>query len=189
MKLIFARHGETENGKEKKFEGVLDSSLTLIGKSQAEKLAKFCLQENVKKIYSSPLGRAMQTAKIVSQILKIPVIVKEELKEICYGEFEGKSRDELEQLPIWEIRKKSFFDFVHPGNYKGIPGESYSMLYDRLIPFFKNLSQETEPVVIISHLGIVRCAKKFYENASDDQLRDFRVGNNAIYIVETRTKT
>ena len=49
--IFFARHGETENGKDGKFEGVLDSQLTEKGHMQAKQLAEVCLQKKVAKIY------------------------------------------------------------------------------------------------------------------------------------------
>ena len=180
--ILFTRHGETEIGKEQKFEGVLDSSLTERGKEQAQELANICLGKRVQKIYCSPLKRAKQTAEFVSQKLQIPILVRDELKEICYGEFEGKTRKTLEQLPVWKIREKNFFHFVHPGSCLGIPGESYSMLYERLIPFFQSLEKEIETVVVIAHAGVVRFAKKYYDHSTDEELKSFRLGNGEILL-------
>jgi len=186
--ILFARHGQTERGKEDRIEGVLDSPLTALGKTQAENLAEFCLQNKVKKIYCSPMSRAKQTAQYVSDKLHIPITIKNELKEICYGEFEGKTREELQKLPIWKEREKNFFRFVHPGKCLEISGESYQMLYERLDSFFTNLQKEKEPVVVISHLGVLRSAKKFYEKVSDDVVRDYRVANSTIYVVSEEKK-
>lgn len=182
MKIIFARHGVTEKGREERFEGVSDSPLTDQGKLQAKKIAEFCKEQNIEKIYSSPVQRVVATAEIVSEILSLPVIYKEELREICYGTFEGKKRSELEKLLVWKSRNNNFFQYIHPGTYEGKRGESYQMLYERLVPFFKTLHLEHKNIVIISHLGIIRCAVKFYENKSDQELRDFRIHNATVYI-------
>lgn len=67
MKVIFARHGETIFGAEGRFEGLSNSPLTDKGRVQARKLAEFCKKEGVEKIYSSPLGRALNTAGEISK--------------------------------------------------------------------------------------------------------------------------
>ncbi len=138
----------------------------------------------MKKIYVSSLGRAIETAEEVSQSIKIPLTIKNELKEICYGDFEGKTREEMQKLPIWNQRKHNLFQFIHPGKYLGISGESYEMLYIRLLPFFQKLQYEKVPAVIIAHLGVLRCAKKFYNKENDEDLGNFKEPNNVVYVVD-----
>ncbi len=185
MKIIFARHGETVFGAEGRFEGVSNSSLTDRGKAQARKLGQFCRKECVGKIYSSPLGRAKQTSLETSKVCNLKVTFKNELREICYGEWDGKKKIDLDQK-ILAMRKKNLFKFVNPGNYNGISGKSYEQLFNRLKPFFKKLKEETINILVVAHIGVVRCAIKYFEDIDSETFNNLEISNNYIYVVEFR---
>lgn len=190
MRIIFARHGETVFGAEERFEGLSNSLLTKKGKAQAIRLAEFCKKEGVEKIYSSPLERARKTSREVAKACKLEIRSKKELKEICYGEWEGKRRRDLRILREWKERGKHFYTFLHPGEYNQKMGESYEMLYVRLVPFFVRLdtSNEEENVLVISHKGVIRCARKYYEKITNDEFKNGGVSNDLVYIVEKKDK-
>lgn len=184
MFLIFARHGQTESGAENRYEGATDSPLTPLGKQQAKLLAKFCQKEKIKKIYSSPLGRALKTAREVAKVCQLKINVVNKLKEICYGEWEGKASIELQKLAPWQERNKNFFKFVNPGSFKMRKGESFETLYKRLGPFFHRLTKEKGfSVLIVSHVGVVRCAKRYFEKVNEEKFREFRLPNDHAYLV------
>ena len=66
FEIILIRHGETEWNVQGRLQGQKDSSLTAIGIAQANALAKRMKSENFSHLYSSDLGRAMDTAKAVA---------------------------------------------------------------------------------------------------------------------------
>lgn len=184
MIIIFARHGQTENGEKGNLEGVCDSSLTLLGKKQAFALAVFCKKNNIKNIYSSPLGRSLQTAQIIADECGLDIILDERLRELCFGKWEEKSRNKFKDSALGKEREKKFLSFVHPGNYKGIKGESYEKLYERVLPFLEKVRNEQQPVVVISHMGVIRCVRKYFENIDETSFKDFRIPNDLVYIVD-----
>jgi|SRR3989344_7512359 len=183
MKIIFARHGETVFGQEERFEGLSNSLLTQKGKIQAKNLGEFCKKEGVKKIYSSPLGRAQETSKTVSKDCSLKIVLVNDLKEACYGDWDGKKKSELDQ-DILSKRKKNLLKFISPGNYKGVKGESYELLFNRLKFFFEKVKKETKNVVVVSHLGVIRCAIKYFKNIDTDTFNKLEIPNNYLYIVE-----
>jgi broad specificity phosphatase PhoE len=65
-KIIFIRHGETEENARGEIAGLRDGTLTDKGRKQAAALAKLLVSEQVKAIYSSDLKRALLTAQIAS---------------------------------------------------------------------------------------------------------------------------
>lgn len=95
-KLYLIRHGESEWNALKKIQGQQDVPLTEKGTKQAELTGKRLIKEDIKKIYSSDLKRAYQTAKIIGNILNVEVIPIKELREINFGIWEGLNSDILE---------------------------------------------------------------------------------------------
>ena len=65
-KIILIRHGETVFNTEGKIQGSLDSPLTKIGVQQAQAVARRLRSEPLAKIYTSDLGRALETAKLIA---------------------------------------------------------------------------------------------------------------------------
>jgi broad specificity phosphatase PhoE len=96
-KFIFIRHGETEGNVHSLCQGHIDYPLTPLGREQAvfaaEKIKKFL---PIQRLYSSDLGRAEETAKIISDKLHIKeIIFLKELRERKWGDVEGLSNVEM----------------------------------------------------------------------------------------------
>lgn len=89
MDIYLIRHGETDWNKEKKLQGVTDIPLNAYGIELAEKTAEGLKDVPFDRIYTSPLIRAKKTAEIIRGNRPIDLVVKEELKEISFGDYEG----------------------------------------------------------------------------------------------------
>jgi broad specificity phosphatase PhoE len=100
--------------------------------------------KNITKIFSSDLGRCMQTSKIVNQKLNVGIIYTQELREQNFGDFNGKPADII-------IRKFDLSDptLVFPN------GESFNQMKKRVLHFIYQLNQE-KPVLIVTHEGCLR---------------------------------
>jgi broad specificity phosphatase PhoE len=92
MKVILIRHGDAI-GTKGKFHGLVDNPLTESGKKEASLTAKKLQGLRIKKIISSPMTRARQTAKIVGDELGLPVEINKALNPLDLGDFVGKSVD------------------------------------------------------------------------------------------------
>lgn len=108
--LNLVRHGETEWNKQLKFQGCRDVELSKEGREQALFLKKrFNGQFDV--IYTSPLKRAIETAKIISNEFGFEPIILNDIREIDFGKWEGLTIQKIaEQYPkefkIWRTDKK-----------------------------------------------------------------------------------
>jgi broad specificity phosphatase PhoE len=162
MRLYFIRHGKTQYNKQEIFQGLCDSPLTEEGIESARKIGDFLKDEEISKIYSSPMERSKKTADIINGYCQVDVEYLEQLKEICYGCFEGKRKEDLRSLPIWKDRQAKKFEFVHPGQYKGIKGQSYLQKYEELKEFFDFLLGKKENVLIVGHSGVCIAAYNFF---------------------------
>lgn len=87
-KIYLVRHGETEWNKLGKFQGCTDINLSSEGIVQATHI-KNRFNGNFDYIYTSPLKRAMDTAKIISMGKNINPVVIDEIREINFGDWEG----------------------------------------------------------------------------------------------------
>ena len=90
LRIILVRHGETDYNKERRIQGgTSDIPLSEIGRKQALALGQRLSREEIAAIYSSPLQRALDTAKAIAGYHSLEVITLPSLKEINVGSLEG----------------------------------------------------------------------------------------------------
>lgn len=152
MEIYFIRHGETLWNTLKIFQGRSDSPLTELGISQAEKLSEKLKDIEFTDFYSSPMGRTIQTTKIIMGDRKQEIKFIEEFKEISMGDIEGIPRSEFE-----EKYPKEFYDFFNnPVDYdpKVYHGENYYEVIERVKKGLDKLLSylnDSDRVVVVTH--------------------------------------
>jgi phosphoserine phosphatase len=94
--LYLIRHGLTSSNIDKKYQGSIDVPLSDIGVKDMSTLAKSFSPRNPTRVYSSPLNRAIESAKIIAQIMNINSIsVRNDLHEFIYGIWEGMKENDV----------------------------------------------------------------------------------------------
>src|SRR5690606_25273565 len=88
--LYLIRHGETDWNRLGLFQGTTDVPLNAAGREQARALAEALRDVELDAAYSSPLSRALRTAEAAVEERGIEVRVLAELREICYGLWQGR---------------------------------------------------------------------------------------------------
>jgi broad specificity phosphatase PhoE len=149
MKLILARHGETEENTTDTITSTLPGKLTWKGVEQARKLGMRLKEENISAVYSSDLKRASDTAKVVASYLRAaPLKLSAELRERDCGSATGKTK-EAAGLP----KGKSAVTFPFEG------AETPKAVRARAGAFLQKLLSEHPDgtVLIVSHKGFL-CA-------------------------------
>jgi len=140
-KLFFVRHGQTDANLAELAAGAgWDIELNATGLAQARALAQSDAIEHlrtVKTICVSPMIRARQTAEIINEVIKAPLVVIEELKEWALGDWERRSWHEL--------------DF-RVGNPPG--GESNEVFAERVASGLAQALTHAGPVLIVAHGGV-----------------------------------
>ncbi|MEL6245604.1 MAG: histidine phosphatase family protein [Pseudomonadota bacterium] len=99
--FFFARHGQTEWNAQNRFVGRADVPLNPTGTEQAKQLAKSVSELDIDLISTSPLLRAKETAKCVSDYTQIPVRVHHGLAEVDVGYLEGRTESALNFVEEW----------------------------------------------------------------------------------------
>lgn len=154
MRLILARHGETDLNKSGRIQGVNLDPLNQTGRTQALALANALKHELPLTLYSSPIPRAAETAKVVSKLLAITSETMEGLKEADAGELEGLTGSQM---------RERFPDFAElwtadSGTAQMPSGESLAQVQERAWRCV-NLMQERhegEVVVAVTHNFVVQ---------------------------------
>lgn len=152
--LWLARHGETIWTVDDRFNGWSDIALTERGKSQARGLGIYLQKRPLAKIYSSPLKRCLQTAKLVGSSHGLEPAVAPEIKELNYGVWDGMARpDIITNYPeAWKA-------WVQDPAAKAAPeGESGYDVLARIIPFIKNLiiKHSGQEFLVVAHKAVNR---------------------------------
>ena len=99
FKIHLIRHGLTEGNLKQQYIGVTDLPLAGVGVAELNRLKDEIDYPRVDNVYSSPLLRCRQTASILYPSKDIKIV--DNLREIDFGEFEGKTANELESSPSY----------------------------------------------------------------------------------------
>ncbi len=95
-RIILVRHGETDWNKQGRFQGQIDIPLNQNGKAQAQAASQFLKGVSIQKAFSSSLSRPKETAQIIlKEHPGIEISLKDNLKEIGHGKWEGKLESEI----------------------------------------------------------------------------------------------
>lgn len=143
MKIILARHADAKN-QDGVFHGVTNVPLTEEGKDSAYDLAERLQEHKPTMIYSSPVRRSMDTAKILGGVLEIPVRPAKELNPLDLGEFVGKDSEEY-------LNDVKYF-LENPE--EEIPGgQSVKDWANKYLPFFDRLfnHKSDQSIIFLTH--------------------------------------
>ncbi len=151
--VIMVRHGETLWNIEGRRQGHLDSGLTEKGRAQAEALSERFRPDSCTAIYSSDLGRALDTARIIAAKTGHPVIADERLRERNLGIFQGLDGDEIRaRYPVeYEQHRKGGADHAVPS------GESFQQQTERNLQCLEELARRHtgEVIMVVAHGGVL----------------------------------
>lgn len=158
MKIYVVRHGETNENISKMMQGNMDTELNDAGRKQAYDLVKKVASCDVDLIFSSPLKRAYDTAKIIAQGKRI--VVDERLKSRNHGEFQGISRNGINLKDYWNIKK----------NIRYEKAESVRDLYDRIVSLLMDIKRyyPDKKVLLVTHSGITRILYYYFNGIPED---------------------
>ncbi|MHB9019995.1 MAG: histidine phosphatase family protein [Minisyncoccota bacterium] len=162
MKITFVRHAESIANAEKIL--AVDSvELTLDGIKQAEKVAHRLKDEGFNVVLSSPIRRAFDTAKIITEVIKTPIITDELLAEKTYGSLSGKP---LEEVNKEKDKMPNLRDFTLGYDYRYWGGESGLDIKERVLKFSEKVKIEYEgkKVLAVTHGGIIRMMYIVFKN-------------------------
>lgn len=168
--FYFTRHGQTIWNVENKICGATDINLTEKGHHQAEELGKKIKEQGIHldEIICSPLSRAADTARHISDITGVPMRVEMRLKEQNFGKYESTPRDGAE----FRIAKTHFAD-----SYEG--GESMLRFCQRIYNLLDDIKKESDHKVylLVAHNGVARAVQSYFTDMSNEEFAGFGIKN------------
>ncbi len=152
LELWLIRHGETHWNREQRAQGHLDVPLSELGLEQAKLLAARLAPVHFDALYSSDLGRALETANTVAKVLRKSVQIDPRFREIHVGVAQGLTYPEIKARGMNRQRR----DIHEP--WEG--GESQVQLMERASAAISNiqLNYRHGRIAVFTHGGTIRAA-------------------------------
>lgn len=155
MGVVFlVRHGETEWNREEIFRGTVDVSLNATGMEQAGRICAALYGSGIDLVLSSPLKRAVETARPLADKLGTTVMVVDQLRDMNFGEWQTLSRPEVrDRYPeLYNRWLKTPHEVAFPS------GDRVIDVFWRAWHTFRRVALENRDrrVVIVSHRVITK---------------------------------
>jgi|SRR4051794_10953983 broad specificity phosphatase PhoE len=150
--FLLVRHGETDAVGRFLTGWKTGCHLNDRGKLQVSRLAQSLLGLAMQAIYTSPLERAVETAEILGKPQGLSPVIRDDLGELRFGEWEGKTFEELSQDRMWASFNTTRSLVRAPG------GELMIETQTRMIREIESLRDrhQNETVAVVSHLDPLR---------------------------------
>ena len=147
MKLYVVRHGQTDQNLLGLVQGDTESDLTEKGIEEAKALRELVASLNIDVVVSSPLRRALDTAKIITDN-KYDIIIDKRLIERDFGLSEGKPVDEELTIKYWDFKLNTDINGV----------EKVQDLMFRITEFIEDMRNKynDKKVLVVAHSAILR---------------------------------
>jgi len=184
--IYYIRHGETQWNADGRLQGVQDTALNELGRSQAAQagriLADLLVRDGRDKselpYVSSPLLRARTTMEIMRKTLSLPVpdyATDDRLREIGYGQWEGFTLAEMEAAdPACYARRLADKWRVAPEG-----GETYEAVQRRMTEWYAQVKADT---VVVAHGGTARALMVALGFETPQSASDLTVGQGVVYV-------
>jgi broad specificity phosphatase PhoE len=172
-RILLARHGETAAKRRRLFLGRSELQLNEAGRAQAQRLADAVADAGLVRLYSSPSGRAMQTAAIVGSRVGLPTIADERLVETHKGRWERRHRDEVKarERHVYDLLRRAPHRFRYPG------GEALHEHQRRVRAALEDIARGPLPALIVCHAGTIRVALALGLDGGLAEAREIGVAN------------
>ena len=171
--FYFVRHGQTIWNVENKICGATDIALTEMGHEQAEETGRWLKERidageiHIDLILYSPLIRAAETARHISEATGIPMRPEPRIVEQCFGRYEGTPRNGVE----FKAAKAHFLD--HYGD-----GETMMHLCQRVYNLLDEVTADKEKTyMLVAHNGISRVVHSYFNDMTNEEYAAFGIKN------------
>lgn len=175
--IYIVRHGQTEMNNRKVLQGRSDVSLDETGFAQAQAAAEKLTDIRFNRVYTSPLIRAIQTARII--VPYVDPVMDDRLIEMDYGPYEG---CDLTRLPPKIIT--FFSDFVHNPAPDGM--EQLSSVVARVGSFLEELRKAEGNILLSVHAISMKGMLEYLTPGSNGSYWSKYIGNCSVYTAENR---
>ena len=181
METIFLmRHGETAWNQEKRVMGRLEIPLSRKGISQGKRIARLLPDLEIRAIYTSPLRRALETARILAKECHKSLKINPNLTEVAFGRWQGYRFDDL-------IKDKAYHRFLKTPLKAAVPGgETIVDVQRRGLRAIRRAIREYPKgrLLFVSHGDVIRAILCHYLKLPLQEFRRLRIDNGTLSALE-----
>jgi broad specificity phosphatase PhoE len=182
VRLLLARHGQTEWNADRRFQGKTDIALSEVGRAQAHALGRALRGRRITAAYVSPMRRAVETAEIALADAGIPLTPIEELRELSLGAWEGCTVDEIraQEGDPYAAWLRAPLDCPPPG------GEPLPDVRDRVLAAVEKIgaAHADGDALVVAHGGVISVYACHVLGCSFNQLWRLRIDNCSLTVVK-----
>ena len=165
-RLILIRHAEPQEDARGRCYGSLDIGLSEAGREHADRLALRLASVECAAVYSSPRVRALETAAAIAAVFGLAPAVDEGLRELDFGELEGRTYDEIaasepELYRAW---------MTTPTRVRFPGGESFADLTARSVAALERIRRLHEHAIVVTHGGVLRAGVAAWLSMPDEAI-------------------
>jgi alpha-ribazole phosphatase/probable phosphoglycerate mutase len=181
-RLLLIRHAQPNDDARGRCYGTLDIGLSARGRRRAQLLARTLDRIPLAAVYSSPSTRALDTAGPLAAAHHLIPYVEDALREIDFGELEGRSYDEIQAA--YPDLYRSWMETPTLVEFPG--GESYTQLRVRALAALEaiRVRHRGEVAAIVSHGGILRAMLADCLRMPDEAIFRIDQGYGALSIID-----
>ena len=179
-KLFLVRHGESLANTKGIYQGQThDTSLSKLGKKQADALLEYFKAVKLSKIYTSPLKRTIETAKKIAELQNITITKNNSIMETNHGLWEGLYKDVIKDkwLDIYNTWQSSPSDAVFP------QGDSFKDTKTRVIKWFEHTLTSQGNTLVVTHDNIIRIIVSHILKENLDNIWEYNIQAASITII------
>ena len=150
--ILLVRHGETDFVGRRLAGWTRGVHLNGRGREQAVEVANALGGLPLRAIYSSPLERALETAKPLAQHLERPILLRRRFIEVNYGDYTGRTFASLRRLALWKEVQR------HPARVRFPGGETFNEVQERVTRALEGLCDDhpRQMVAVFAHGDVIR---------------------------------
>jgi probable phosphomutase (TIGR03848 family) len=156
--VLLIRHGRAEYKPGHLYGWTPGVHLSAEGRDEVKRLAERLNALKLKALYSSPLERCLETAEAIAEGRRVTVETVEELGEVRYGKWQGKSFRSLVKTPLWRTVQLVPSQATFPG------GESLLELQRRGVEAVEKIrtAHRSGVIAVVSHADMIKAITAHY---------------------------
>ncbi|MBL7126482.1 MAG: histidine phosphatase family protein [Dehalococcoidales bacterium] len=179
--VFFVRHGQTKSNITGYFMGRSNEDISDLGYAQVRSLSSRLASLPVASMYTSPLPRTINTARILAEPHKLELKVLDDLIEIGLGDWQGLHRDEISQTwpEIWRQSRIDPSDVTFPN------GESFQQVTERAVRAFNRIVADNtnRHALAVTHDAVIRVLAAHVLGTSNSIYRHMEINNASLSII------
>ena len=187
MQLILIRHAQSKGNEANIVQGQTDEGLSSLGKEQAKELSEYFQAGDITSIYSSDLGRAVQTALPTAKKLNLEINTDPDLREAHFGIWEGLTYNQVKEKHEKEYTEWHKNYFIRPPWFESF--ESHKKRIQRAIEKILVENNYNSKVAVFTHGGSIKTQIGHFKKLNGEELTLFTNANCSLTLINFNPTT